>query len=120
MDKLVLMLLLAGGAAAVPPTSAVVGWSTYLRAGPSQTAVALDELEHDVRVRVLACDNGWCRVSAAAGTGFIDRDALTLPRVPRPDAAARDCVVALQADAPRPTPTRFCSTTAPGTGAPSR
>ncbi len=112
MDALMLAILLAGAPASAG--SATVGWSTYLRAGPSETAEALDEVEHDVHVRVLGCTGRWCRVSTAVGDGFVDRDALDLPRVPVPNAAAPLCATAPQADTPGPTPTRFCSTATPG------
>lgn len=109
---LVVAAAMAGGvAAAGTPTS--VAWSTYLRAAPSQTAPAIDELAHDVPVRVLGCDARWCHVADGTITGYVDRDALSLPRVPPPDAAALGhCTVAALADAPRPDPTRFCDATA--------
>lgn len=97
----------AGVAAAAPVT---VGWTTYLRSGPDYASPALTELEHDTRVDLKSCDGRWCRVSATGAQGFIDRDALSLPRTLAPVPPARTgCVVAGQADNRGPIPTRFCS-----------
>jgi uncharacterized protein YraI len=88
----------------------VVAWSTYLRAGPGETYEAIAELEHDTRVGLVGCSARWCRVSGDAGQGYVDRDALTLPRTVAPQPPANtDCVVAGQADNRGPIPTRFCS-----------
>ena len=106
-------LLVAGPAWAATPT--VVAWSTYLRAGPGQSFAALSELEHDTRVQVGGCDAGWCRVTGPSLKGYVDRDALDLPRTLAPIPPARsDCVVAGQADNRGPIPTRFCSEAARG------
>ncbi len=95
-------------AGAAPP--ATVAWSTYLRSGPGQTFTALSELEHDARVEVAGCAGGWCRVRDGAVQGYVDRDALTLPRTSPPVPPANTgCVIAGQADDRRPMPTRFCS-----------
>ena len=86
-----------------------LAWSTYLRSGPGQTYRALDELEHGTPVTVAACSGRWCRISADGLEGFIDREALDLPRLPTPGSAASPaCVVAGQTDARAPKPTRFC------------
>ena len=97
--------------AAAAETTARLAWSTYLRAGPAQTATALDELEHGVAVRVAGCGPRWCRVTAEEGlAGYIDRDALALPPPPAAQPSARTgCVVVGQADDRRPMPTRFCA-----------
>ena len=104
------LIVMAGPAASAPPRSTVVAWSTYLRAGPGETYEAISELEHDTRVGLLGCGARWCRVSGDAGQGYVDRDALTLPRTLAADPPARtDCVVVGQADNRGPIPTRFCS-----------
>ena len=92
------------------PRQAVMAWSTYLRAGPGETYAAITELEHDTRVSVVGCDGRWCRISDASGSGYVDRDALDLPRTLAPQPpATMDCVVVGQADNRGPIPTRFCS-----------
>ncbi len=102
------MTLVAGPAGAAEATSALA-WSTYLRAGPSETSAALDELAHDVTVRVLGCDARWCHVADGTVQGYVDRDALALPRVPPPDASALGhCTIAALSDAPNGAPTRLC------------
>ena len=104
---------LASGAAmsaAPAPQSGVIAWSTYLRAGPDETSEAITELEHDRRVEVLGCSGRWCKVSRATGEGYVDREALYLPRTLAPHPAANgDCVVVGQAGDRGPIPTRFCS-----------
>lgn len=103
------LLPTAAGAA-----QATLAWSTYLRAGPAQTSAALDELSHDASVTVLGCGLRWCRIASDSGEGYVDRDALTLPATPSPDArATAGCFVAGQADDRRPAPTRFCPSAAP-------
>lgn len=103
-------VLAAGGPAAAAAPSVAVAWSTYLRAGPGQTYAAISELEHDTRVKILGCDARWCRVSNASVDGYVDRDALDIPRTLAPDPPARtDCVVVGQADDRKPIATRFCS-----------
>ncbi len=81
-----LLFALAVGAqgAEAQPRAAAVTWSTYLRAGAAQTSEALDEVEHGDRVRVLGCSDRWCEVVDDGLRGFVDRDALDLPRLPRP------------------------------------
>lgn len=110
-----LIVLLPAAASAAPVRgAAAIAWSTYLRAGPGQAYEAIDELEHDTRVQVVDCSGRWCRVSGASGSGYVDRDALDLPRTvaPQPPANA-DCVVVGQADNRGPIPTRFCSAPPP-------
>ena len=107
---LVALLTAPGAASAASPQPTVVAWSTYLRAGPGETYAAISELEHDTRVGVVGCDGRWCRVSGEAAQGYVDRDALELPRTLAPEPPARtDCVVVGQADNRGPIPTRFCS-----------
>ena len=65
-----------------------LAWSTYLRSGPGETYAAIDELSHDVRVRVMGCDGRWCRVADGTVEGYVDRDALALPHPPPADASA--------------------------------
>ena len=111
-------LAAAGAALAAGPTApapspvreTAIAWSTYLRAGPGETYAAISELEHDTPVKVMGCDGQWCQVSGAAIAGYVDRDALDLPRTlaPQPPVST-DCVVAGQADNRGPIPTRFCS-----------
>ena len=106
--------LAAAGPVLAAPPPATVGWSTYLRTGPGETYAAISELEHDTQVMVLGCDRGWCRVSGASLQGYVDRDALELPRTLAPaPPARRDCVVVGQADDRRPIATRFCSASPP-------
>ena len=100
------VLALPGLAAASP---AVVGWSTYLRAGPAETAAAISELEHDTPVKLLGCDAGWCHVAIGSVDGYVDRDALALPRTLAPSPPARrNCVTVGQADNRGEIATRFC------------
>ena len=104
------LVVASAALAADAPRTVALAWSTYLRAGPAQTSQAIAELEHDTPVEVLACSPGWCRVSAQGAQGWVDRDALVLPRTPAPvPPAGPDCVIAAQVDDRAPVPTRFCS-----------
>ena len=103
-------LLPAGASAAPPSPPTVTAWSTYLRSGPGETYAAISELEHDTPVKVVGCAGRWCRISTPDARGYIDRDALDLPRTLAPAPPARtDCVVVGQVDDRKPIPTRFCS-----------
>lgn len=103
-------LLLSASAAAAGDKGTSVAWSTYLRAGPGEVYAALDELEHDAKVAVLACDAHWCQVSDGGLRGYVDRDALDLPRIQAPQPPSNDpCAIVTQADDRRPRSTRFCS-----------
>jgi hypothetical protein len=106
----VLGLSAAGAAEAAPQRLA---WSTFLRAGPGDQFAALDEIEHSTSVEVLGCAAGWCRIQEGRTVGYIDQDALTLPKVPggaTPPASAPNCFVAGQVSYPEAAPTRFCET----------
>ena len=104
------LLVAAGTASPAPMRLTVIAWSTYLRAGPGETYAAISELEHDSRIGLVGCDGRWCRVSGALGQGYVDRDALELPRTLAPQPPARtDCVLVGQADNRGPISTRFCS-----------
>lgn len=108
-------LMLAVVALSAAPTvsagpDAKIAWSTYLRSGPGQAYPALDELEHDTPVRLVACGDAWCRVMNGDLAGYVDKAALALPR---PEAAkglkARPaCFVTGQDDYHGQAPTRFC------------
>lgn len=96
--------------AAASPQPVVTAWSTYLRSGPGETYAAVSELEHDTPVRLAGCQGRWCRVSTVDARGFVDRDALDLPRTAAlKPPGRRDCVTVEQADDRKPIPTRFCS-----------
>ncbi len=104
------LLAAAGAASAASPQPTAIAWSTYLRAGPGETYTAISELEHDTRVKVVGCSGRWCQVSGAEGQGYVDRNALDLPRTSAPQPPANtDCVVVGQADNRGPIPTRFCA-----------
>ena len=109
------VLMASASALAASPGPTAIAWSTYLRAGPSETASAITELEHDTPVKVEGCSGRWCRVSGEAGSGYVDRDALELPRTLAPQPPANtDCVVVGQTDNRGPIATRFCSATPGG------
>jgi len=97
---------------AAPAPPAVVAWSTYLRAGPAQTAQALDEVEHDTAAAVLGCQGDWCRVRIGRTEGYLDRTALALPRAARPEGSG-PCVTTGLADDRRNAATRFCTPAPP-------
>ena len=118
---------LAGAAAmaadvtsAPSPAAQKTAWSTYLRSGPGDAYPVLDELEHDTLVTVGGCSGRWCRIMKGSVSGYVDRDALMLPR-PAPLAAtvagAETCFVADQPGYRRPAPTRFCQPQSTGAGA---
>ena len=92
-----------------------LAWSTYLRAGPSSAASVIDELFHDTAVTVSGCSGRWCQVRVGRTTGYVDRDALALPR-PAPATASQDgaanCVTAGLNSYNGKAPVRFCA--APG------
>lgn len=118
MDVLILRSALAAAAAGVigaaAPAQTPIAWSTYLRNGPGETYTAVSELEHDTRVTVLGCTGGWCRVSGDTLQGWVDRDALALPRTSAPKPPVDSgCVTALLKDNRRPMATRFCSAAPP-------
>lgn len=102
-----------GLAAAPGPAAVRVLWSTYLRAGPGEASETVFELEHDTRVTLDGCQGRWCRVKQGGAAGWIDRDALELPRSPAPAAGRRDCVSVPQADEHGRSGTRFCGVAAP-------
>ena len=107
-------LLLAGARATAAEAGASVAWSTYLRSGPGEAYAALNELEHDTKVAVLGCDAHWCQVSDGGARGYVDRDALDLPRLQPPQPPSTDpCVIVTQADDRKPRATRFCSVPTP-------
>ena len=102
------LLLTASAAAADRP--AAIAWSTYLRAGPGETYAVLDELVHDRTVTVAGCDARWCQVSDGVVRGYVDRDALDLPRLQAPQPpSSGPCAIVSQADDRKPRATRFCS-----------
>jgi hypothetical protein len=106
MAGLIVVVAGADGARANPGTNA---WSTYLRSGPSGAAPVIDELEHDTSLDIKSCAHRWCLVQDGQIEGYIDQDALTLPRpAPPPGAASGPCFVADQDGYKKPTPTRFC------------
>jgi hypothetical protein len=102
------VLSFVGVAEAAPQPTA---WSTYLRSGPGDTFPVIDELEHGTLLNVGACSGRWCRVVDGSTIGYIDKDALFLPKPP-PAAAtvrgAQGCFVADQTGYKHPTPTRYC------------
>ena len=105
-----LAVLLVSSPVLAGDAGTALAWSTYLRSGPGETYAAIDELSHDVHVRVIGCDARWCRVADGTTQGYVDRDALALPHPPPADAlATTGCVVVGQADNRKPIPTRFCS-----------
>ncbi len=104
------VLSLGGAAEATPQRTA---WSTYLRSGPGETFPVIDELEHGVLLNVGSCGDRWCRVIDGATAGYIDKDALLLPKPPpaaAPAGGPEGCFVADQTGYRHPTPTRYCQT----------
>jgi uncharacterized protein YraI len=97
-------------AAMSPP--ARTHWSTYLRAGPGSRFAVIDELRHDSAVTVRSCAHEWCEVLVGQTTGYINQDALRLPRPPAAESGAQACFVANQTGWRKPTPTRFCESSA--------
>jgi hypothetical protein len=93
----------------------VAHWSAYLRAQPSQSAAVIDEIRHGARIDVGQCAGDWCRVRNGAESGWIDKDALTLPAPPHGGAPTNppDCAWAGQAAGRIPEPTKFCHTKPP-------
>ena len=92
-----------------------LAWSTYLRAGPSSAASVIDELFHDTAVTVSSCGPQWCQVRVGRTVGYVDRDALALPRPPQATASqdgAANCVTAGLNSYNGKAPVRFCA--APG------
>jgi hypothetical protein len=106
------LLILANGAMAEPQ---VTHWSAYLRAQPSESAAVIDEIRHGSRIDVGRCAGDWCQVKNGAESGWIDKDALSLPAPPHGGAPTQpaDCAWAGQAAAHAPEPTRFCHTKGP-------
>lgn len=107
------LLLLAQSALAEPE---VTHWSAYLRAQPSESAAVIDEIRHGSRIDVGHCAGDWCQVRNGAESGWIDKDALSLPAPPRGGAPTSppDCAWAGQAAAHATEPTQFCHTKSPG------
>lgn len=104
----------APAVAPAPAGPARTAWSTYLRTGPGDAYEAVSEIEHDTRVEVGACGDRWCRVSDGAVSGYVDRDALVLPRTPAPSPPARrNCARVAQADDHGRVGVRFCSADTP-------
>ena len=58
---------------------AEVGWPTFYRAGPGRNYVVLDELDRGVRLDVVQCAAGWCRVAWEDTTGYVEQAALADP-----------------------------------------
>ncbi len=104
------LALAAGGLDAARASPGTNAWSTYLRSGPSGAAPVIDELEHDTALDVRSCAHRWCLVQDGQVQGYIDQDALTLPRPVPPAAASGPCFVADQDGYKKPTPMRFCQT----------
>lgn len=107
---LVASLFASLGAAASPVSTS---WSTYLRGGASEASPVLDELEHDTRLDLLGCSGRWCQVSDKGILGYVDRDALFLPRPPQPSAKpppAGACFSSLADSYRGPKQLEFCQT----------
>jgi hypothetical protein len=103
-------LALAGPAGAQPVR---VVWSTYLRTGPGSGYAVVDEIQHDTLVDLRACGAHWCQILSGRTVGYVDRDAIKLPRLPSGGAAiggAQGCFVTGQYAWRTPAPTRFCET----------
>ena len=101
---------LTGVAEAAPQRTT---WSTYLRSGPGEIYPVIDELEHDTVVDVSGCGDRWCSVIDGSIPGYIDKDALALPKPPSrwaPAGGAEGCFVADQTGYRHPAPTQFCQT----------
>jgi hypothetical protein len=107
-------LLISANAARAEPE--VTHWSAYLRAGPSESAAVIDEIRHGSRIDVGHCAGDWCQVNNGAESGWIDKDALSLPVPPHGGAATNppDCAWAGQAAGRAPEPNQFCHTKSPG------
>jgi len=101
-----LVIFASAGAAGAAPER--IHWSTYLRAGPGARFAVIDELRHDASVMVRGCAQHWCEVVVGQTIGYVDQDALRLPRTPAADSGARGCFIANQTGWRQPTPTRFC------------
>ena len=80
-----------------------VGWPTFYRAGPGRDYVVLDELDRGIRLDVLACDSGWCRVRWDGTDGYVEQAALVDP-------------AAVPAKPPAPGPPRGGRPRVPGRG----
>jgi len=107
------LVALPKGAKAEPQ---ITHWSAYLRAQPSESAAVIDEIRHGSRIDVGRCNGDWCQVRNGAESGWIDKDALTLPTPPRGGGPTSppDCAWAGQAAGRAPEATRFCHTKFPG------
>jgi hypothetical protein len=90
-----------------------LAWSTYMRAGPGENYAVVDELEHDTDVDVRQCNDRWCEIVSGQVVGYIDRDALTLPKPPggnAPVGGPQGCFTASLYSYGTNGVTRFCQT----------
>ncbi len=103
-------LALSGSALARPVT---IVWSTFMRTGPGTGYDVVDELDHDTVVDLRTCGPRWCQIVSGPAVGYVDKDSLTLPRLPEggaPVGAQQGCFVTGQYAWRQPSPTRFCQT----------
>ncbi len=112
--SLLCALASASMAGAAPAT---LHWSTYLRSGPGGAYPVLDEVEHDTVVDVQASQGRWRRVSLGRTVGWIDGDALSLPKPPAGATPARGaaCFNAPAYSYSLTAPRRFCPDAHPAT-----
>jgi hypothetical protein len=88
-------------------------WSTFLRTGPGSGYAVVDEIQHDTLIDVRQCGAHWCQILSGRTLGYVDRDAITLPRLPAgsaPVGGPQGCFVAGQYAWRTPANTRFCET----------
>lgn len=71
--------LAAGWCAPARADQMEVIWPTFYRAGPSRSYVVLDEVDRGVRLDVLRCEAGWCRVYWENSVGYVEQTSLADP-----------------------------------------
>jgi hypothetical protein len=90
-----------------------LAWSTYMRVGPGENYAVIDELQHDTDVDVHQCNDRWCEIVSGQAVGYIDKDALTLPKPPggnAPVGGPQGCFTASLYSYGTNGATRFCQT----------
>ncbi len=88
-------------------------WSTYLRTGPGSGYAVVDEIQPDTLVDLRTCNAHWCQILSGQTLGYVDKDSITLPRLPgggAPIGGPQKCFVAGQYAWRTPAKTRFCET----------
>ena len=87
-----------------------VSFTTWLRAGPGQQYVVMDEIFGGDAIEIIGCQDGWCQTLSDKAIAYIKADLvgkLDSPRAP-PPAAGLSCFPAQEAGYGKGEQDRFC------------